>query len=144
VRVLRRKCSRKKKKCQIGDERGHPETKKGSGEGDRGSTDETNGMNTDRIDIEDTATNDLGLGRDQERDTGAGGRTQDRVVGTIARSAKAMVERSQADQPDMTAIQKECSGGEAGHRKIEVATMTADDDGTVSNCSCLATSIMSF
>jgi len=130
VRERHRKCSRKQKKWKIGDEKGHPETKNGRAEGDRGSTNEANGMSTDHIGIGDIGTSDRGpgLGRDQETDTGAGDHTQDRVVENAAQSAKIIAEQTKADQLDTIAMVRESSDGEAGHRKVEVATMTAGDD----------------
>jgi len=104
---------------------------------DRGSTDEANGMNTDHIDIEDIGTSDLGQDRDQERVIGEEGRTQDHVAGITAKSVKATVEKSSAGQIVMILMVQESSGGGAGHRKDEIATMIAGDDETVSESSFL-------
>jgi len=104
---------------------------------DPGSTDEANGMNTDHIDTEDIGTSDLGQDRDQKRAIGGEGRTQDRVAEIIARSLKAMVEKSSAGQIVLIAMVHESSDGGAGHQKDEVAIMTVGDDETVSGCSSL-------
>lgn len=93
----------------------------GGGGRDRGSTDGASDTNTDHIGIEDIGTSDLnrGLGRDQERDTDVGGRTQDRIAGNTAKSAE-VATKMKADQLDTIAMDQESNAGEAGRRKVEV------------------------
>ena len=113
----------------------------GGGGRHRGSTDGASGMNTHHVGIEDIETSDLGPGRGQEKDTGGGDHTQDHAVRIIAKTAKVAIEKMKADQLDTIAMDQESNGGGAGHQKVEVTTMTAGDDETVSDCLFLTLSL---